>query len=106
MQLRAKYIFVREGELLIGNKTNPYLGEAQIILSGEQNSQSIVYTNAIEGGNKILANTNKISMFGKKRNQFSRLIKTALQNDTSISVGQGLDWTINDKIGIAPTTIF
>jgi len=34
--LNAKYIFVRSGELIIGNATNPFLGEAQITLYGEK----------------------------------------------------------------------
>lgn len=34
LNLRAKYIFVRAGELRIGNKTNPFLGIAKITLFG------------------------------------------------------------------------
>jgi len=55
--LRAKYVFVRAGELIIGNETNPFQGTARITLFGEKENQHIVYDNAIEAGNKILANT-------------------------------------------------
>ena len=48
---------MRAGALIIGNATNPFLGQAQITLFGEIGDQEIVYTNAIEAGNKILANT-------------------------------------------------
>jgi hypothetical protein len=41
----------------------------------------MVYTNAIEAGNKILANTAFVAMYGKKRNQFSRLTATVNRGD-------------------------
>ena len=39
LHLRAKYIFIRAGELHIGNQTAPYLGSAKITLSGEMANQ-------------------------------------------------------------------
>jgi len=67
LTLRSRYIFVRSGQLIIGNRTNPFLGSASIVLYGEYESRYIVYENAIEGGNKILANTNLVSFFGGQR---------------------------------------
>lgn len=40
---------------------------ARITLFGEKSNQAIVYDNAIEAGNKIIANTGTIKMFGIKR---------------------------------------
>ncbi len=60
-------MFVRAGNLYIGNKTHPFLGEAQITLSGEKEHQHMVFTNAIEGGNKILVNTANVEMHGIRR---------------------------------------
>jgi hypothetical protein len=34
-EIHAHYIFIKAGELIIGNKTNPYPGTAKIILYGE-----------------------------------------------------------------------
>ena len=34
LHLRAKYVFVRAGELHIGNETHPFEGQAQITLYG------------------------------------------------------------------------
>lgn len=34
---------------------------------GEKDQKAIVYDNAIEAGNKLIANVNKLRMFGKKR---------------------------------------
>ena len=64
LNLRAQYIFVRAGQFLIGNKTNPYPGFAKITLYGSSLSESIVYTNAIEAGNKVLANTATLAFYG------------------------------------------
>jgi hypothetical protein len=105
LHLRAKYIFVRMGELIIGNETNPFQGEAKITLYGLKQDQHIVYDNAVEAGNKILANTGLIKIYGKPRAIRSRLLKTALATDSSIFVEKGLDWLPNDVIGLAPTTM-
>lgn len=39
LTLRAKYLFVRAGELVIGNSTNPFVRKANIILHGEKANQ-------------------------------------------------------------------
>lgn len=50
------------------------LMEAKITLYGEKNAETIVYDNAIEAGNKLIANTGKIFAYGKPRNnKMSRL---------------------------------
>ena len=103
--MRAKYIFVRAGELIIGSKTDPFLGEAKITLSGEKDNQHIVYDNAIEAGNKILANTGLMQMYGKPRKTRTRLLETASPSSTTITVEAGLDWKVNEAIGLAPTAI-
>jgi len=40
---------------------------ARITLYGEKNAETIVYDNAIEAGNKNIANVNVLRIFGKKR---------------------------------------
>ena len=94
------------GELLIGNETNPFLGEAQITLFGVKEDQHIVYANAIEAGNKILANTGLIKIFGAPRAAIrSRLTKTAMPRDSTIFVEPGLNWLPNDTIAMPSTTM-
>ena len=65
---RAKHIFVRAGELHVGSKENPFVDNCKIILYGDKSSQAIVYDNAVEGGNKVLANINVVKMYGKPKN--------------------------------------
>jgi hypothetical protein len=77
LHLRAKYVYVRAGELIIGTQEQPFNRTAKITLYGEKENQHILWDNAIEAGNKILANTNKISMYGKSRHSHSRLTKSA-----------------------------
>jgi hypothetical protein len=56
INFRAKHIFVRAGELIVGTKEVPYLMKAEITLFGEKDAKAIVYDNAIEAGNKLIAN--------------------------------------------------
>jgi hypothetical protein len=103
--LHAKHIFIRAGELNIGSKELPYDKNATITLHGEKNAEAIVYDNAVEAGNKLIANTGKFNAFGLPRmNKMSRLAKEALKGDTSIFVGKGLDWYPGDMLGIFATS--
>jgi hypothetical protein len=107
INFRAKHIFVRAGELIIGNATHPYEKEGRITLYGEKDSKAIVFDNAIEAGNKLIANVGKVQMYGKKRtkeSQLTRLVKETAKGDTTIHVATGLDWVAGDLIGILPTS--
>lgn len=106
LNLRAKYVFVRAGELHIGNETNPFEGQAQITLYGYKQDQHIVYDNAIEAGNKILANTGILSFWGVPRPfTRTRLLKTGNPKDLTIQVEAGLSWKENDTVALPSTNI-
>ena len=101
----VKHMFVRAGELHIGNKTNPFLGDLTIMLHGEKDAKAIVYDNAIEAGNKLIANLNIMRIYGKQRSHhFSRLYKEALKGDTSITIATGLDVVAGDRLALLPTS--
>jgi len=73
-------------------------------LFGEKNAETIVYDNAIEAGNKVLANVNVVKMFGKPRaKKMFRLHASANKGDTSILTEPSLDLVAGDRIGIAAT---
>jgi len=102
---RAKHIFVRAGELWIGNITKPFQHKATIMLYGERNNAAIVYDNAIEAGNKLIANVNKVMIFGKPRlNILTRLLKPAEKGQKDILVDKGLDWVVGDRIALLATS--
>lgn len=103
--LRAKHIFIRAGELSIGSPEYPMLHEAKITLYGERKAEAIVYDNAVEAGNKLIANTGKFRAYGKPRaHKMSRLTKEALKGAKSIFVEPGLDWVYGDRIAMMPTS--
>jgi hypothetical protein len=62
--LRAKIIFVRAGILNVGTPAIPYVGSATILLYGNQTSETVVYADNIDTGNKMLANTGRVNMYG------------------------------------------
>ena len=105
LHLRSKYIFVRMGELFIGNETNHFPGEAKITLFGLKQDMHIVYDNAIEAGNKILANTGIMKIYGQPRIIRSRLLQTALSGASTIFVEAGLSWAANDILALPSTTM-
>jgi hypothetical protein len=67
--------------------------------------ETIVYDNAIEAGNKILANLNTMRMFGENRGwTMTRLTAPALKGATEFYVEPGLDMRPGDRLGLLPTS--
>jgi hypothetical protein len=105
VHLKAKHVFVRAGELHIGNETHPYEHSAKITLYGEKNAEAIVYDNAIEAGNKVLANVGTVKMFGQSRTtKMTRLHQEANKGYTEIYVDKDLDLVEGDRIALAATS--
>ena len=104
--LHSYHVFVRAGELHIGNETHPHQHNALITLLGEKEADTIVFDNGIEAGNKILINTNIVKMFGKSRTKnLARLHQEANKGDKTIFVDVGLDLVEGDEIALAPTAL-
>jgi hypothetical protein len=104
IHFKAKHIFIRAGELNVGQKDHPYLKNCKIELYGEKDQKAIVYDNAIEAGNKLIANVNKLRMFGKKRTKnWTRLQAPAEKGATQITIEKGLDIVKDDRLGLLPT---
>ena len=62
--LHAKQIFVRAGEFAIGAAGAPFAFQANIILHGMQDEETLYFSPNIEAGNKILANVGDVKFFG------------------------------------------
>lgn len=74
LHFRAKHIFVRGGNLTLGTPEEPLTNQVTIELVGEKNAEAIVYDNAVEAGNKLIAVTGKMQAYGVPRtNKMSRL---------------------------------
>lgn len=96
-------MYVRQGELLIGDPNIPYNGNATIILYGETNDETLAFSLGIEGGNKLLNIVGKAHLYGEKRDQMSRLKATVFKGDTSATVSAGLDWLAGDSVALLAT---
>jgi len=105
IHLRSKQILVRAGELLIGNVTHPFEANATITLHGVQKEETLVLSNSITAGNKILAVIGNVKFYGKPRSQMTRLTATVFSGMSEISVEPGLDWKTGDEIYLAPTAM-
>jgi len=108
INLNARTIHIQTGELVIGNSTNPFNASftAQVTLHGKTNDESLLLSGNAEAGNKVLATNGLVSMFGAPvSHRHSRLIKTALNGDTSIFVLPSLSWKAGDRIYVAPNTL-
>jgi hypothetical protein len=78
--MRVKHLFIRAGELHIGSKEYPMKKNARITLYGSKDMETIVYDNAIEAGNKLIANVNVMKIYGEKRSwKMTRLTRPALK---------------------------
>lgn len=105
IKLRSHQIFVRAGEFIIGTETAPYDGKAEVELLGLTDSDGLVLSGTIKGGNKILASTNKVAFYGKPRDQMTRLLDTVEEGATTIKVDSTLDWAVGDEIFISSSTV-
>jgi len=103
--LKAKHLFVRAGELHIGYEEYPMEKKARITLYGEKQMETIVYDNAIEAGNKLIANVNVMRMYGKPRQwKMTRLTRPANKGSNEIYVEPGLEIFEGDRLALFPTS--
>jgi hypothetical protein len=71
---------------------------------GGKDENAVLYLGAWTPGTKIIANAGLVSMVGKPRTPFSRLVSEVSRGSTEIFVDPGLDWTSGDRLVIGPTS--
>jgi hypothetical protein len=72
---------------------------------GERAAKSIVYDDAIEAGNKLIANLNIMRIYGKRRTTgMTRLHRPALAGEKEILVEPSLDLVKGDRLALVPTS--
>jgi len=105
--LKAYKIWVRAGELQIGNATVPFDARADITLYGNDLEEYWAYTASTEVGNKGLIVTGKVYMYGAARSTATtgRLLATAYAGQDEIYIPANLDWAVGETIGIAATNM-
>lgn len=82
IHLHAKQIYVRAGELLIGEEGTPYEANAQISLYGMRNEQTEIMSGSVVSGNKLIFNTGLVSFHGKTRDRHSRMMLSVFKGNT------------------------
>ena len=105
INLRSKLIWVRKGQFIIGSAAVPYEYKGKITLYGDQDSETLVVSPSITAGNKVLANTGVLEIYGKERSRAARLQLPVNAGDTTLYLDNGLDWVAGDKIYLAPTAM-
>jgi len=74
-------------------------------MHGKRNDEYLALSNNFEAGNKIIANTGLVKMYGKKRKlTHTRLFKPVNSKSTTIFVSPGLEIFKGDKLGLLPTS--
>ena len=104
--LRSYSIFVRKGEMVVGTEAEPFNKTMTFELHGTRADKDVYFhTKMFEGGNKVIANTGNLTMYGKPVDvKATRLSAPAAAGAMSITVKDApSDWKEGDKIGIAPS---
>lgn len=57
----------------------------------------------VEAGNKLIANSGLVQLYGKPRNGMVRLLSPVYNGYTETLVEQFLDWVAGDMLYFAPT---
>jgi len=67
--------------------------------------ETIVYDNAIEAGNKLIANVNIMRIYGKPRQwKMTRLRNPVLKGQREFTVEPNLEIFPGDRLGLLPTS--
>lgn len=105
--LKSYKIWVRAGELHVGNATHPFDAKADIILYGNDVEEHWAYTASTEVGNKGLVINGKVFLYGAARTTATkgRLQRTAYAQQDEIYIPANMDWAVGETIGIAATNM-
>lgn len=104
-ELKVYNLWVRSGELNIGNSTHPFPNKATITLQGDNTEEFWAFTSSIEAGNKNLVVTGNANLYGRPRDQRSRLQTTVYSGMDTFFVSTGLDWAVGEQIVLAPSNM-
>ena len=67
--------------------------------------ETIVYDNAIEAGNKLIANVNIMRLYGKPRGwSMTRLLRAAEKGQSEFYLESGLDIVQGDRLALLATS--
>lgn len=82
--LKAKRIFIRDGILISGSAEAPTTFKHEIHLYGELEDEHLVFDGTLAAGNKVLAVTGQLDMYGLKKKSWTKLATNAYPDDSII----------------------
>ena len=92
------------GELEVGRANAPFTHLATIILKGIRSSPTVIVSNDLYLGNKVLVNLGKVNMYGNvPAVAWTKLASTANTGDNSLTLTQIVDWKIGSEIVVTST---
>jgi hypothetical protein len=103
--INARNLWVRQGELEIGTKDDPFNSTAIIKLHGNNTNNYWAFTPQIDSGNKNLVVTGTANIYGMPRTHKAFLLETAYKFNDTIRVQQDLDWVAGDEIALVTSTL-
>ena len=106
--LRAKRIHIRDGQLVSGAPWNRTTVKHEIHLYGELLDTHLVFDGELAAGNKVLAVTGELNLYGVEKKPWVRLATNAYADDTvifteDVTTDDGNGWSVGDQIVIAPS---
>jgi len=103
VNITAKFIFIRAGNLTVGRSSLPFTHKFTIQLNGNKGDKGSV-VDPVVAGNKLFVVTGTLNLFGVRPSTVTTYLKqTALANSNIIWVGSSTDWAVGDQIALAPS---
>jgi hypothetical protein len=119
LKLTAANVVVN-GELWVGTEDQPFVNDAQIVLTGKEGDPDVVVADFMQGmqahsdgdhqdmekpiDNKALIVTGKLELHGADVKSWTQLAGTVQAGATSLTLAEDVKgWNVGDKIAIAPT---
>lgn len=103
VNITAKFIFIRAGNLTVGRPSLPFTHKFTIQLNGKKSDIGSV-VDPIVAGSKMFVVTGTLNLFGVRPSTVTTYLKqTALANSNTIFVSSSTDWIVGDQIALAPS---
>lgn len=104
LSLRASYIAIPGGRLLIGSESAPFTHQARITLDGDDPTQSIM---GMGTRGILLMGGGTLELFGAPpARPWTRLDAHGLAGASDLSLAEAVDWSPGDEIAVAPTDYY
>ena len=92
------------GYLEVGLPAQPFTHKAQIIIDGVLSDPTVIVSNSMFLGNKVMAVFGEVNLWGNVRVvPWTKLAATALPGDRTLQLLQPVDWVAGDAIVITTT---